>query len=1220
MPPAPKLISPIGRQVVTLFISLLISAGVAGICDHLYRQQALLDYRDSLHDQIQQDRGLLEELTLNSQSMGALKLAGQLEQETKVLALLDTPAVAKEGQTLNTSALDAIAHNIGANHVFVTNARGIITGVWDHTGSQRVLGSDLSFRRYFQTAMHGIPNVTAAISQSTGQRMIYMAAPIYQDRTAASPIIGMLVARHDPDFLDRTLHTVGASIGLLVSPHGVVMASSQPQWLFALVGGSTTPARQQALHAAGQYGPLFAPGATLKTLPSLDEDLLSLPSGQYAVGRESLDWRDPAGSWTMVSLTPLDAIAQPQSRLVVTASAFFASLGTFYLFALMFRNRTLRREKALQLRNQLGFQQALIDAIPTPIFYKDAHTRFLGFNKAYEDTFSVKRDDLIGKTVLDLDYLPEADRQAYQAEDQAMIATAGSVEKLMPIPFSDGQLHDTLYRVKGFRNVDGSPGGLVGTFSDITPLTQAKKAAEVATQAKSEFLANMSHEIRTPMNTIIGMSYLALKTDLSPKQRDYIQKVHRSAEGLLGIINDILDFSKIEAGKLELEQVGFRLEDVLEELSNIIGIRAEDKGLELLFKIDPSVPTMLMGDPLRLGQVLTNLCSNAVKFTDQGEVLVSVESTQRDDHESVIHFVVEDTGIGLTEEQREHLFRSFSQADSSTTRKYGGTGLGLAISKRLVDMMGGKIWVESEFGKGSRFHFEARFGVQTHVEPRRMVQAEDLSGKRVLAVDDNTSAREILASMTRTFGLSVDEATSGSDALKVIRQASESGHPYDLLLIDWRMPGMNGIDTVHQLQAAMEDQTPAVIMVTAFGRQEALDDARQQGVQLKSVLSKPTTASTLLEAISEGLGHASPAETRATQRSEELEESVIAMRGARMLVVEDNEMNQQLTVELLARAGIDTVVAADGQAALDILHADNAFDGVLMDCQMPVMDGYTATRHIRANSQLSHLPIIAMTANAMADDKALALQAGMNDHIAKPIHVEKMFTTLSQWIKPAHPSNAADAASRRVSAAPAPKDFPALAGIDTQAGLLRSLNDPQLYMRLLSNFLNNYAHFNEQFAQALSAHDFATATRLAHTLRGSAGTISANDLATTAHALEQACASRAPGEQIASLLQVTSTVLAQVLDGLTAFCSAHDGPPEVTSADHVDEVQLKASLQQLRELLLNSDSEAVDVLNELMQSIAGHTWADRLRATHKAVSDYDFDQAVVELDAATVSP
>ncbi len=422
--------------------------------------------------------------------------------------------------------------------------------------------------------------------------------------------------------------------------------------------------------------------------------------------------------------------------------------------------------------------------------------------------------------------------------------------------------------------------------------------------------------------------------------------------------------------------------------------------------------------------------------------------------------------------------------------------------------------------------------------------------------------------MTRAFGLSVDEATSGSDALKVIRQASESGHPYDLLLIDWRMPGMNGIDTVHQLQAAMEDQTPAVIMVTAFGRQEALDDARLQGVQLKSVLSKPTTASTLLEAISEGLGHASPAETRATQRSEELEESVIAMRGARMLVVEDNEMNQQLTVELLARAGIDTVIAADGQAALDILHADHAFDGVLMDCQMPVMDGYTATRHIRANSQLSHLPIIAMTANAMADDKALALQAG----------------------------------------------------IDTQSGLLRSLNDPQLYMRLLRNFLNNYAHFNEQFAQALSAHDFATATRLAHTLRGSAGTISANDLATTAHALEQACASRAPGEQIASLLQVTSTVLAQVLDGLTAFCSAHDTPSPQAATDQVDEAHLKASLQQLRELLVNSDSEAVDVLNGLMQSIAGHPWADRLRATHKAVSDYDFDQAVVELDAATVSP
>ncbi|MBU1776646.1 MAG: PAS domain S-box protein, partial [Gammaproteobacteria bacterium] len=454
-----------------------------------------------------------------------------------------------------------------------------------------------------------------------------------------------------------------------------------------------------------------------------------------------------------------------------------------------------------KIERQVTLMQALIDTIPNPIFYKGADTRFFGCNKAYEQVFGIRREHFIGKRVLDLEYLPKQDRLAYQAEDEEVIASIGSRSRELPMVFADGMTHDTLYSVTGFANRDGTPGGLVGLIVDITPLKnaereaqQAQAVAEAATQAKAEFLANMSHEIRTPMNAILGMMYLALKTDLSPNQRNYLSKAQGAATALLGIINDILDFSKVEAGKLEIEQIEFSLDAVLEQLKDTIGMQAEQKGIEFLIRHDVNIPYRLIGDPLRLGQVLLNLCSNAVKFTDAGEVELAFQNLEAGDDELTLQVSVRDTGIGMSEEVQSLLFNKFTQADQSTTRRFGGTGLGLAICKHLVGLMGGRIWVEdSQPGRGTTMCCTLKLGIPRQSQDRQRELLEQagplLQDIRVLVVDDNEVSREILTGMLRYFRLDVKIAVDGMQAIDLLEAATE--RPYDLVLMDWRMPGMN---------------------------------------------------------------------------------------------------------------------------------------------------------------------------------------------------------------------------------------------------------------------------------------------------------------------------------------------------------------------------------------------------------------------------------------------
>ncbi|MBU0604175.1 MAG: response regulator [Gammaproteobacteria bacterium] len=737
-------------------------------------------------------------------------------------------------------------------------------------------------------------------------------------------------------------------------------------------------------------------------------------------------------------------------------------------------------------------------------------------------------------------------------------------------------------------------------------MRDARDAAQAAASIKSSFLANMSHEIRTPMNAILGMTHLALRDDMAPRQRNYVEKAHRAARGLLAILNDVLDLSKIESGRLEIERVAFRLDTVVDHMVDVIGVKAEEKDIELLFSAQPGIPTALIGDPVRLGQVLINLGSNAIKFSEHGDVIIDVTLEARDEAGVELHFSVADCGIGMDEVQLARLFQPFTQADSSITRRYGGTGLGLTISRQLVELMHGRIWAESRPGEGSVFHFTARFGLQALSEGARAPLARELAGARALVVDDHEGAREVLQALCGGIGLEAQAVAGGEEALATIAQAPGA---YRLVLIDWKMPHMDGLQCAAEIRSRWPLARMQLILVTALGH----DDVTTQsaGQQFAAVLHKPVTTSALLDAIAHAThGVAAPIDAQTDDAG--LAAGMAAVAGARVLLVEDNELNQELARDLLERAGVVVESAADGLQALDILARDQAFDVVLMDCQMPVLDGYSATREIRAQPALAALPVIAMTASVLEDDRQRMQACGMNDYIPKPLDVPKMFATLARWVGPA-------LAGRRTQsvAVAGGEEVPQLPHLDRTVGLSHCMDKPALYRRVLRGFIRSQHDFSAQFARVRADADTAAAARLVHTLRGLAGTIGADALARVAATLEQQLQAGAPDDGIDAAAFALTHELEALLGALQGhpWLAEEPGDTRGDAREQPDTGKLAEPLRRLRQLLADCDAEARTVALELTGLLHGTVFEASAVELQEALERYDFDQAGAVLGA-----
>ena len=743
-------------------------------------------------------------------------------------------------------------------------------------------------------------------------------------------------------------------------------------------------------------------------------------------------------------------------------------------------------------------------------------------------------------------------------------------------------------------------------------LQVAKEAAEQSSRAKATFLANMSHEIRTPLNAINGLTLLTLKTGLLPRQQDYLRKIQTSSQHLLGVINDILDFSKIESGKLGIEQTEFELDAVLDHIADLFGERAAAKGLELLIEVAEEVPRYLTGDPLRLEQVLINYTNNALKFTERGQIEIRVGVIERDASGLLLHVAVRDSGIGLDETLRGKLFQSFQQADPSTTRQYGGTGLGLAISKRLAELMGGEVGVASRLGQGATFWFTARLGLGA-TAPVLPIPAA-WQHLRVLVVDDQESAGQLTATLLERLGLEVSQQRSGSAALAALQDAEQQGQPYRLVLLDWQMPAPDGIETARRIAALGLRQRPDCVLLSGQFPDDWAEIAPAAG--LLDRLDKPVRPKALFELLQRVLSPAdSPHPVRADAAATH---DLQRLAGARALLVEDNPLNQEVAMAFLHELGLEVELAADGALALAMVQQQR-YDIVLMDMQMPVLDGLMATRAIRQLPGMADLPIVAMTANAMAGDREVCLEAGMNDHIAKPIDPGLLQAKLLHWVRPER--------ERMTAARQAEKDEPAAAsagpagplsmieGLDQALGLAQAGARPALYRSLLQQFVADQSEAIVRIEGAIQARRWEEAIRATHTLKGVSAQIGALALREQAARLEQALQAHAPGapnetgERLPALLAAVAEPLARLVQAISDGL-ARQRRPETGPA--FDASRWSALRARLLALLEADDASCVQLFEDneaLVRTALGPAFAPLA----EAIRHFEFQQALQAL-------
>jgi len=911
-----------------------------------------------------------------------------------------------------------------------------------------------------------------------------------------------------------------------------------------------------------------------------------------------------------------------------------------------FSDITERRRAEERLQETERFFRSVLELAPDCLMVVDAEGAIRLVNAQGEKLFGYMREELVGQPIEILvpdDVRPHhpALRRDFHRSPRAREMGAGlelrgrrkdgstfSLEiGLSPLPATQDQTAQVAVSIRD----------ITERKEQEKALKQAKAKAEEATEMKSMFLANMSHEIRTPMNAIIGLSHLALKTPLNPKQRDYVSKVHNAGTSLLAIINDILDFSKIEAGKLDLETTGFKLDEVISSVTTLTAQKAHEKGLEFLAHVQSGIPEQLLGDPLRLGQILTNFVNNAVKFTERGEIRLNIELLEHTGQKVQLKLSVRDTGIGMTPEQSAKLFQPFTQADMSTTRKHGGTGLGLTISRRLVELMGGRIWLESEPGVGSTFYFTVWLGV-SDVKSAGKILPECLPRLRVLVVDDNPTAREILQEPLSTLASRVDAVASGKEAIAAIQQ-HDATDPYDVVFMDWRMPGMDGLQASRHIKS---DETlnhpPHIVLVTAFGREEVREEAER--LQLDGFLLKPVTKSMIVDTLVTVFAHPGEDTVALAQGGQDAR-----LRGARILLTEDNEINQQIAIELLEGAGATVKVASNGREAVETLSngpQPPPFDLVLMDLQMPVMDGYQATAKLRSDARFGKLPIIAMTAHATIEERQRCLAAGMNDHISKPIDPENLFDTVERFYRPADmplasrrsagagPPQTSSPAGRESSSSPpadaGPKQaeipvagidgIPSIEGVDTQDGLRRVGGNQALYLKLLRKFVEQQGQAPAQISEALARNDELAAERVAHTVKGLAGSLGSSAVQQAAGRLEKAIASKTPSAELKPMQEEFNAVVQDFVSRLRAALPkvVTDSMPATNGP--LDSEQVKQVVQEMIGHLNNFDPAAEECLEVHRDAFRALLPEESLASFKREVGEFAFANALVRLEEA----
>ena len=1063
----------------------------------------LSDQRKALGNALDFTVDALQDEASGATALGAAMLMGLNEWPLKSAALGYVPRDASNV----IDKLESARALFGADGAYVISADGVV--VAHATKEVSTTGANVSFRAYFKSAMAGAANVYAAVGSVSGERGLYFAAPLRRDSRQTSEVIGVVMIKMPSDRVDQLLHFAGSST-LLLSPHGVVFASTRSEWLL-LLAQPIDPVRIDDIRRLRQFGRRFD-GQAPSVLPfRLDAQNVEIDGKRFELLKKAVEWNDPAGPWQAVALHSTSELMTGAQRSGVGLLAFvvLAALGLLLLQVVVGKRRIAA---ATARYNMMG---AALEVSPMSVAITDTQGAIEWVNAQFEKDTGYSAKDVVNQPIGKL--LAPADKQQEFPQVAQAVLAGKSWRGELSHKRKDGSLFPGHVLVSPIFGPNGEVTGFVNLLEDTTQavalqqeLVRAKEAADAANRSKGVFLANMSHEIRTPLNAIIGMAYLVRQSGLNPRQTDYVGKIQQSGQHLLAIIDDILDVSKVEAGKVSLEHIPFELANVLDQVDSVVGGKALSKGLALTRNVAPEVPHRLLGDPLRLRQILINYANNAVKFTSEGSIHIQVEAQQRLSDAVVVRFSVVDTGIGLTQEQSSRLFQNFEQADTSTTREFGGTGLGLAISKGLVELMGGHVGVRSELGQGATFWFTAKFGIG--VEPG------------------------VAASAPAAIGLA----------------------------------------------------------------------------------------------------------------------QLAALSGARVLVVDDNDINQQVASELLRAAGFEVDLADNGQVAVANVAAMNEshtpYDLVLMDLQMPVMDGITAAGIIRADPRNNSLAIVAATASAMAQDRERCRAAGMNGFIAKPIDPDMLWKVAADLIKLRPGMGAAISAAGgsvagvkgdvvpgdqagtragfREPSQPGDRSLPdRIDGLDIALGLRRVMGRQDLYLSLLRKFEQSHVDVVQQLHAALTAQDAPLALRIVHTLKGVAGNIGAVSLEATAAALESALelppdsphAAHPGSGQLAELIAQTGRELGSLLSAIGALearFTLHSAPMPLSATQQpFNAAQFEALCHRLAQLLAQRDFEAEELFSSQRKAFDAAFGRDAL-ALKSAIDRFDFDLALVELQRA----